>query len=95
MDRARPEAVLEQLGGGCAAAQLAKMGKDERKKIQNGWKGRVGYNSRWMVEIIISTFKRLPGGALRAVKPEHILIGMAAMMAVYNKTRDVMNGAVW
>ena len=35
------------------------------------------------------------GGALRAVKPEHILIGMAAKMAVYNKTRDVMNGAVW
>ena len=95
VDRARSEAVLEQLGGGCTAAQLARMGKDERKKHQKEWKERVGYNSRWMVEIIISTFKRLLGEALRAVKPEYIMIEMATKIAVYNKTRDVMNGAVW
>ena len=39
------------------------MGKDERKRHQE-WNGRVGYNSRWMVEIIISSFKRLLGVAL-------------------------------
>ena len=95
VDRARPEAVLEQLGGGCTAARFAKMGKDERKKHQKEWKERVRYNSRWMVEIIISTFKRLLGEALRAVKPEYVMIEMATKIAVYNKTRDVMSGAVW
>ena len=71
------------------------MGKDERKKHQKEWKERVGYNSRWMVEIIISTFKRLLGEALRAVKPEYITIEMATKIAVYNKTRDIMNRAAW
>ena len=95
VDRARSEAVLERLGGGCTAAQLAKMGKDERKRRQKEWKERVGYNSRWMVEIMISAFKRLLGEALRAVKPEYVMIEMATKIAVYNETRDVMSGAVW
>lgn len=43
MDRARSEAVLEQLGGGCTAVLLAKIGQDKRKKHQMA---RVGYNSR-------------------------------------------------
>ena len=33
-DRARSEAVLEQLGGGCTATQFARMGKAEHKKRQ-------------------------------------------------------------
>ena len=61
--RARSETVLEQLGGGCTAARFARMGKDESKKHQE-WKERVGYNSGWMVEIIVSSFKRLLGEAL-------------------------------
>ena len=94
-DRARSEAVLDQLGGGCTAARFAGMGKDERKKRQKEWKERVGYSSRWMVEIIMSSFKRLLGEALRAVKPEYIMIEVATKIAVYNKTRDVMGRAVW
>lgn len=39
-DRARSEAVLEQLGGGCTAARFARMGRDERKKHQK-CEGRV------------------------------------------------------
>ena len=84
MDRAHSGAVLERLGGGCAAARFAGMGKDGRGKRQKEWKERVGHNGRWMVEIIISTFKRLLGGALRAVKPEHVMIEMATKIAVYN-----------
>ena len=34
VDRARSEAVLERLGGGCTAARFARMGKAERKKHQ-------------------------------------------------------------
>ena len=71
------------------------MGKDEQKKNQKQWKERVGYNSRWMVKIIISPFKRLLGEALRAVKPEYIPIEVATKIAVHNKTRDVMSKAVW
>ena len=93
-DRVRSEAVLEQLGGGCTAARFARIGKDERKRHQKEWKDRVGYNSRWMVKIIISSFKRLLGEALR-VKPEYIMIEVATKIAVYNKTRDVMGSAVW
>ena len=94
-DRARSEAVLDQLGGGCTAARFARMGKDERKKHQKEWKERVGYNSRWMVEIIISSFKRLLGEALSGGKARVHHDGMATKIAAYNKTRDVMDRAVW
>ena len=47
------------------------------------------------MKIIIFTFKRLLCKALRAVKPEYIMIEMATKIAVYNKTRDVMDGSVW
>ena len=65
---------------------------DERKKHQE-WKGRVVYNSRWMAEIIIFSFKRLPGEALQVGKPEYIMIDIATKMSVYTKTRDVMRKA--
>ena len=54
---------------------------------------RVEYNSRRMVEIIISSFQRLLGEALRAVKSEYIMIEIATKIAVYNKTRDIMRKA--
>ena len=66
------------------------MSRDERKKHQKEWEGRVGYNSMWMAEITISSFKRLLGEALREVKSEYIMIETATKIAVYNKTRDVM-----
>ena len=94
VDRTRSEAVLEQLDDGCTAAQFAKMGRDERKRHQE-WKERVGYNSRWMMKIIIFSFKRLLGEALRAVKPEYITIEIATKIAVYNKTRDIIREATW
>ena len=94
VDRARSEAVLEQLGGGCTAARFAKMGKAERKRHQKEWKVRFKYNGRWKVEIVISAFKRLLGEPVRAVKPEYIQIEIATKIAVYNKTRDIMREAM-
>ena len=47
------------------------------------------------MEIIISSFKRLLGEALRAGKPEYIMTVIATKIAVYNKTRDVMRKAAW
>ena len=52
------------------------------------------YNSRWNVEIVISAFKRLLGEPVRAVKPLYIQIDLAAKMAVYNRTRDIMREAM-
>ena len=49
VDRTRSKAVLKQLGGGCTAAQFAKIRRDERKKHQMEWRERVRYNNRWMV----------------------------------------------
>ena len=66
------------------------MGKDERRKHQKGCEERVGYNGGWMVEIIMSSFKRLLGGALRAVKPEYTMIEVATMIAAYHEIRTVM-----
>ncbi len=47
-----------------------------------------------MVKITVSSFKRLLGEALRAVKPEHMVMEIATKMAVYNKTKYVMRKAV-
>ena len=94
VDRARPQAVLEQLGGGCTAAQFAKMGATERKKHQKEWKSRVKFSRRWLVEIVISAFKRVLGEPVRAMKPEYIIIEIATKIAVYNKTRDIMREAM-
>ncbi len=46
-----------------------------------------------MVEIIISSFKRLLGEVLRVVKPEYMIIGIATKIAAYNKTQDIMRKA--
>lgn len=40
--------------------------------------------------ITISSFKRLLGEVLWAVKPEYIMIETATKISVYNKTQDVM-----
>ena len=92
VDRARFEAVLEQLAAG---APLHSSPGRERTSARSTMMERVGYNNRWMMEIIISTFKRLLVETLRAVKPEYIMIEIATKIAVYNKTRDIMNRAVW
>ena len=88
--KARPEAVLDQLGGGCTAQQFAKLNNEDRKRLQKEWMKRVGYGLRWLVEIIISAFKRIFGDAVRAVKPQYILLEIATKIAAYNKRRDII-----
>lgn len=91
---ARPEAVRAQLGGGCTAQDLAKLTKAERRKFQKQWMKDQKYGRRWLVEIVISAFKRMLGESVRAVKPEYILIVVAAKIGVCNKMRDVMLEAI-
>jgi hypothetical protein len=51
---------------------------------------RAGYGLRWLVEMVISAFKRIFGDAVRAVKPQYILLEIATKIAAYNKRRDIM-----
>ena len=81
---------MEQLGSGCTAALLVKIGRNERKKYQME---RIGYNSRWMVGIIVSSFKRLLSEAFRTVKFEYVVMEITTKIAMYNKLRDVMRKA--
>lgn len=46
-----------------------------------------------MVKIIIYSFKRLLGKALRAIKPESIMIDIAIQITMYDNTRDVIRKA--
>ena len=84
---------MPEYGSGAAGRwvhhRAARQNKDERKKHQE-WKKRVGYNSKWMVKIIIYLFKRLLGKALWAAKPEYMMIDIATKITMYDKTRDVM-----
>lgn len=86
-DRSRLEGPVRGRSGTAHAMDAPRgspRGKDERKE-------RVVYN---MMDIIISSFKRLLGEALRVVKPKYIMIEVATKIAVY-KTRIIMDRAVW
>ena len=70
-NRARPKAVLEQLGrrGRCTGRELNRMTNEERRANQKEWKKDTRYGLRRMVEIIISAFKRAFGESVRAPAP--------------------------
>ena len=88
--KARPEAVLDQLGGGCTAKQYAKLSGGDRKRLQKEWMEKAGYGLRWLVEIAISALKRIFGDSVRAVKPPYILLEIVTKIAAYNKRRDII-----
>ncbi len=97
VDRARALAVLEQLGGrgGCTNRALARMMKDERLANQKDWKERVRYGLRWIVEIVISAFKRIFGESVRALTPGTTYVEIATKVAAYNRNLDIGDEAVW
>ena len=96
VDRARGLAVLEQFGGrgGCTNAQLNRMTRGERRINQKEWKEDVEYGLRWIVEIVISAFKRVFGESVRALKPHTAVIEIATKIAAYNHNLDIGDAAV-
>ena len=90
VDRARSKAVLEQFGGSDATpAKLAKMSESEREENRKTWKKNVGYGARWLVEIVISAFKRTYGDSVRAKKIENVRQEIRLKIRVYNRMLKV------
>ncbi|MDE0090590.1 MAG: transposase [Thaumarchaeota archaeon] len=87
VDRAGSEAVLDQLGGGpgATAAGLAALDDSEREANRRKWKERVRYGTRWLVEIVISAFKRTYGDAVAARKMENIRQEIRLKICTYNR----------
>ena len=94
VDRARAMAVLEQLGGNCTNQTLARMVREARLANQKDWKARVRYGLRWIVEIVISAFKRIFGESIRALTPYTAYVEIATKIAAYNHNLAIGDEAV-
>lgn len=81
------EAVREQLGGS-PETRIGGIGMEEREENKMYWKSRVGYNRRWLIEIIISAFKRMFGDHVHSRKWEHIVQEIRLRAAQYNKWQE-------
>ena len=78
------DAVREQLGGS-PETRIGRMGREEREENSRYWRSRVGYNRRWLIEIIISAFKRMFGDHMHSRKWEHMVQEIRLRVAQYNK----------
>ncbi|MCE2498723.1 MAG: transposase, partial [Nitrosopumilaceae archaeon] len=84
--RARTNVVLDQLGGGIRdPREFAMLTADEKEANRRKWKERVRYGERWLVEIVISSFKRLFGDFVRAVRWENVVQEMNLKVHIYNR----------
>ena len=73
-------AAYDQLGGGTT----------NRKE----WRKREQYGKRWLVEIVISSFKRLFGNSVRAVTMDNIIQEVGLKVDIYNRLREVQRRAI-
>ena len=89
-------AVLEQLGrrGGCTGREPNRTAKEECGADQKEWKKDTRYGLRWMVEIIISAFKRVFGESVRALTPHTAFIEVATKVAAYDRNLDIGDEAI-
>lgn len=94
VDKSRATAVLDQLAGGASPRELARLSKKEREANRAEWKKRVNYTIRWMVEIVISSFKRRMGSAVQAVKMDNIAIELGHKVMLYNRLLAVAREAI-
>ncbi len=57
--------LVREQPGGSLTAHIGGLSDDAKKENRRYWKSRVGYGQRWIVEIIVSAFKRLFGNNVR------------------------------
>ena len=93
--RTRGLAVQDQLcGSDPGSKRLAALDECERVQSQKDWKRRVGYDRRWLVEIVLSSLKRMFGGSVNAVKIENIVQEIAIRIITYNRLLAVAREAI-
>lgn len=80
-------AVREQLGGS-PETRIDGMGEEEKEENKRYWKSRVGYGRRWLIEIIISAFKRMFGDHVQSRRWEHMVQEIRLRVALYNRWQE-------
>ncbi len=78
------EAVRDRPGGG-PEARAGRVGTREREENVRYWKARKGYGRRWLIEIIISAFKRMFGDHAHSRRWENIVQEVRLRVAQYNR----------
>ncbi|MCY4491361.1 MAG: transposase, partial [Thaumarchaeota archaeon] len=71
--------------GGSPETNIGNMDKEEREENRSLWKSKVGYNRRWLIEIIISAFKRMFGDHMHSRNCENMVQEIKLRVALYNK----------
>ena len=96
VDRSRSRAVLDRPGGvgDCTSKDLARMTKSERRANRKKWRELVRFRLRWLVEIVISAYKRVFGESVRALLPRTAYVEVATKIIAYNHLQDVGDEAV-
>ena len=83
--KARPMAVIDQLGGGNSDPKtFYAASRDEKGLYQKAWKIIAGY-ARWLHEAAFGSFKSLLGGSIMAVKPDNMVAEMTRKTSLYNQ----------
>ena len=70
------------------------MTKDERRANQKKWKEWGEFGLRWIVEIVISAFKRVLGESVRALTPYTAFVKVTTKIAAYNMLLDIDDAAI-
>ena len=77
---------------GSQNAQIGTMDVQEKEENKSYWKSMVEYGKRWLIEIIISAFKRMFGDHLHSRKWENMVQEIKLRVAQYNRWQDVAAG---
>ena len=95
VSRDRSLAAIEQLGGGVSdPKKFAQLTNEEREANRKKWKKRVKYGNRWISEIVISSFKRLFGDSVAAIRWNHVVHEIALKVDTYNQILWVHREAI-
>ena len=89
----RKEAGFRQLGDlDCmdktAERKFAGLTREQKREFQKAWRRESGYNDRWSVEIVFSTFKRVLGECISARKWENVKAEIYGKVQLYNQMID-------
>ena len=88
--KARPRAVIDQLGGGNPDPKVFyALSKGAKHMYQRAWKIIAQYGRRWLHEAGFGSFKALMGGSIMAVKPANMSKEVILKVNLYNQLQIV------